>query len=91
MRIIATGDRNWYAPDPADQIVARLIARYGPGIVVVHGAAAGIDSSFVEAADEMGVEHEQGDEGLRSESDRGRDTNVPDRFRESRTEAAYGR
>jgi hypothetical protein len=58
MRIIITGDRNWYDPDLADQIVARLIARYGPGIVIVHGAAAGIESSLAEAADEIGVEHE---------------------------------
>jgi hypothetical protein len=33
MRVIATGDRAWYAPELAEQIVNRLIARYGPGLV----------------------------------------------------------
>ena len=36
MRVIVTGDRNWYAPDLADNVVARLLVRYGPGLVIVH-------------------------------------------------------
>src|SRR5262245_52005376 len=46
MRIIVTGDRNWYAPDLAEQVINRLILRYGPSLVIVHGAATGIDRSF---------------------------------------------
>jgi len=58
MRVIVTGDRNWYAPDLAEQVLNRLLLRYGPGLVIVHGAATGIDRSFAEACDEMGVEQE---------------------------------
>jgi hypothetical protein len=36
MRIIVTGDRNWYAHDLAEQVLKRLILRYGPGLIIVH-------------------------------------------------------
>ncbi len=58
MRIIVTGDRNWYAPDLAEQVINRLLVRYGPGLVIVHGAATGIDRSFAEACGEIGVDQE---------------------------------
>jgi hypothetical protein len=58
MRIIVTGDRNWYAPDLAEQVLNRLLLRYGPGLVIVHGGATGIDRSFAEACGELGVEQE---------------------------------
>src|SRR4051812_19337534 len=58
MRIIVTGDLNWYAPDKGEQGVNPLIPRDGPGLVVVHGAPTGIDRSFAEACDEVGVEQE---------------------------------
>lgn len=58
MRIIVTGDRNWYAPDLAEQVLNRLLLRYGPGLVIVHGAASGIDRSFAEACGEMDIEQE---------------------------------
>lgn len=58
MRVIVTGDRKWYAPDMAEQVLNRLILRYGPGLVVVHGAATGIDRSFAEACGEVGVDQE---------------------------------
>jgi YspA, cpYpsA-related SLOG family len=58
MRILISGDRHWYCPDLADQIVARLVKRYGPEIVIVHGAADDVDTSFAEAADEAGIEQE---------------------------------
>src|SRR3954451_6153310 len=58
MRIIVTGDRNWYAPDLAEQVLNRLMVRYGPGLVIVHGAATGIDRSFAEACGDLGVEQE---------------------------------
>src|SRR3954468_13843106 len=58
MRIIVTGDRNWYAPDLAEQVLNRLLVRYEPGLVIVHGGATGIDRSFAEACDDLGVEQE---------------------------------
>jgi hypothetical protein len=58
MRIIVTGDRNWYASDLAEQVINRLLVRYGPGLVIVHGGATGIDRSFAEACGELGVEQE---------------------------------
>jgi hypothetical protein len=56
MRIIVTGDRNWFAPDLAEQVLNRLMVRYGPNLVIVHGAATGIDRSFAEACGDLGVE-----------------------------------
>ena len=58
MRIIVTGDQNWYAPDLAEQVLNRLLLRYGPGLVIVHGGATGIDRSFAEACGELGVDQE---------------------------------
>src|SRR5262245_38470256 len=58
MRIIVTGDRNWYAPDLAEQVLNRLMLRYGPALIIVHGAATGIDRSFAEACSDLGVEQE---------------------------------
>jgi hypothetical protein len=39
MRVIITGDRNWYAPELAAEVVKRLLLEHGPGLVIVHGAA----------------------------------------------------
>jgi hypothetical protein len=58
MRVIVTGDRRWYAPDLAVQVVNRLLFRYGPDLVIVHGAAEGIDRSFAKACQALGVEQE---------------------------------
>jgi hypothetical protein len=58
MRVIVAGDRHWYAPDLAKQVVNRLLLRYGTGLVIVHGAATGIDSSFAEVCDDLGVAQE---------------------------------
>lgn len=58
MRVLVTGCRRWYIPDVAEVVVARMIARYGPGIVIVHGDAEGIDRSFREACEELGITHE---------------------------------
>ncbi|QEH36470.1 hypothetical protein OJF2_50340 [Aquisphaera giovannonii] len=58
MRIIVTGDRNWYAPDLAEQVLNRLMVRYGPDLTIVHGGATGIDRSFAEACGEIGIEQE---------------------------------
>jgi hypothetical protein len=58
MRVIVTGDRNWYAPDLAKEVVNRLLVKHGAGLVIVHGGATGIDQSFAEACTELGVEQE---------------------------------
>lgn len=58
MRIIVTGDRNWYAPELAEQVLNRLLLRYGPGLVIVHGGATGIDRSFAEACGDLGIDQE---------------------------------
>jgi hypothetical protein len=55
MRVLVTGDRHWYAPDLAMQVVNCLLARYGPDLVIVTGAATGIDTSLAEACDDRGV------------------------------------
>lgn len=53
-----TGDRNWYAPDLAEEVLNRLILRHGPSFVIVHGGASGIDRSFAEACGEIGIDQE---------------------------------
>lgn len=58
MRILVTGDRHWYCPELAEQILGRLISRYGPTLTVVHGGATGIDRSFAEACADADVEQE---------------------------------
>jgi hypothetical protein len=42
MRIIVTGDRNWYALDLAAEVIERFLLRHGPDLVIAHGAATGI-------------------------------------------------
>jgi hypothetical protein len=46
LRILITGDRHWRCTDLADQIVARLMRRYGPNVVIVHGDPTGVVESF---------------------------------------------
>lgn len=58
MRVVITGCRHWNAYELAEQVVNRLLARYGPGVIIVHGAATGIDAAFREACEALGVEHE---------------------------------
>jgi YspA, cpYpsA-related SLOG family len=55
MRILITGDRHWRCTDLAERIVNRLIVRYGPDLVVIHGGAAGVDNAFSEACRKLGV------------------------------------
>ena len=58
MRVIVTGDRRWNAPELAEEVLNRLLARYGPNLVIVHGAATGIDRSFALACGELEIEQE---------------------------------
>lgn len=49
-RIIITGDRHWGCFALAEAIIHRLAERYGwDDLVIVHGAATGVDASFGEA------------------------------------------
>jgi hypothetical protein len=55
MRILITGDRSWACHKLATTILDRLIARYGPDLVIVHGDATGVDESFGTAAKGLGL------------------------------------
>ena len=59
MRVIVAGEKHWHADDLAEDVVTRLLRRYGPSLVIVHGGACGIDHSFALACEELGVEVEQ--------------------------------
>jgi ABC-type sugar transport system substrate-binding protein len=54
VRVIISGDRNWFCPDLARRVVARLVARHGE-VELLHGAAAGVDAAFADAAREAGL------------------------------------
>jgi len=55
MRVIVTGDRFWVCPQLAAAVVKRLVDRYGPEIVIVHGDATGVDECFGRAAKGYGL------------------------------------
>jgi hypothetical protein len=55
MRILITGDRHWRCDELAEQVLNRLLARYGPDLVVVHGGAPGVDQAFNVAGSELGL------------------------------------
>jgi hypothetical protein len=55
MRVIVTGDRAWECRELAGDVVRRLVAKYGQGLVIVHGAAGGVDAAFGAAAEAQGV------------------------------------
>ncbi len=55
MRILVAGDRNWVCRDLAKSVIERLIARYGRDLVIVHGAATGVDTAFSDAARDAGL------------------------------------
>jgi hypothetical protein len=58
MRTPVTGDRFWFCNRLAAAVVCRLVARYGQDIVVVHGAATGVDESFEMTCRGLGVNTE---------------------------------
>lgn len=49
-RVLVTGSRHWYCLSIADRIVRKLTQRHGD-VVIVHGAAPGVDSAFASAAE----------------------------------------
>jgi YspA, cpYpsA-related SLOG family len=55
MRIVVSGDTGWQCRELAERVLRRLVARYGPDIVIIHGNEPGVDSSFAAAATELGV------------------------------------
>jgi hypothetical protein len=55
MRILITGDWHWRCDDLAEQIINRLLARYGPELIIVHGGAPGVDNAFATACRELGI------------------------------------
>lgn len=57
-RVIVTGSRHWRCDEIASLVITRLLARFGVNLVVVHGAAPGVDSAFAEACNDSGVDHE---------------------------------
>lgn len=52
LRVLITGSRDWAAHAVAEQVIARLLARYGPNLILVHGGAKGVDLAFELAAKE---------------------------------------
>jgi hypothetical protein len=55
MSILIAGDRFWICPKLATSIVRRLVARYGPGITIIHGGGPGVDNSFTSACRGLGI------------------------------------
>jgi hypothetical protein len=41
MRVLVTGDRNWYDSNLTKQVVNRLLVQCGPGLVIVHPGGRG--------------------------------------------------
>lgn len=56
-RVLITGDRHWNCLRLAERIVERLLVRY-EDLVIVHGAAKGVDEVFALACDALDVDHE---------------------------------
>jgi YspA, cpYpsA-related SLOG family len=55
MRILITGDRHWNCVELAERVLNRLLARYGPILVIIHGGACGVDQAFAMACRELGI------------------------------------
>jgi hypothetical protein len=55
IRILVTGDRHWPCTELAERIVNRLIGRYGPNLLIIHGEAPGVANAFAAACRKLGV------------------------------------
>lgn len=56
IRVLVTGDRNWWCHKIAGLVVGELVRLHGAdGFVLVHGAATGVDSAFDGACRTLGV------------------------------------
>lgn len=58
VRVLITGCRHWQPYALAERLVPRMLARYGMGLIIVHGDAPGVDTTFREVAEECGVDTE---------------------------------
>jgi hypothetical protein len=58
MRLLITRGRFWQCNELAAAILRRLVARYGPGITVIHGGATGVDEAFATACRGLGIKTE---------------------------------
>jgi YspA, cpYpsA-related SLOG family len=58
MRIILTGERRWIDYTLTDEVVNRLLAKYGHGIIIVHGGFPGIDACVANACQENNCQRE---------------------------------
>lgn len=55
-RILITGSRDWACHAVAEQVIARLLSRYGPNLILIHGACpTGVDAAFDEASRDQGI------------------------------------
>ena len=55
-RYIVTGSRDWYCPDVAERVLHAILARHGDGsMIVVHGAAKGVDTAFSHICKRYGI------------------------------------
>jgi hypothetical protein len=57
-RVLITGSRHWWCKDFASRVVKSLREKHGKSLLIVHGAARGVDLSFSEACFEWDVEQE---------------------------------
>jgi hypothetical protein len=55
MRVIVVGDREWKCDDLAATVLVRLVAKFGPDVVIVHGNEPGVDTAFATAATALGI------------------------------------
>jgi YspA, cpYpsA-related SLOG family len=55
MRVIVKGGRHWAALDLAEDILKRLLTKYGPNLVIIDGGACGVDKAFAIAFRKLGV------------------------------------
>jgi hypothetical protein len=58
-RVIITGCRHWEPVDLAIEVLGRLAKKYGPGLVIVHGAASGVDETFSNYASMLSISQER--------------------------------
>ena len=59
MRIVVAGDQFWPCHKLASAILRRMLARYGPDIVIVHGDDTGVAESFATAAKGLRIRTEE--------------------------------
>ena len=56
--ILIVGDRHWNCAELAEQIVSRLLVRYGLDVTIIHGGEPGVDHAIDQACTNLGIQHE---------------------------------